>query len=107
MLNAIAANEHVLDIKRQIQVIKENDQSIYNSLPYNKIPNRITAHSLTYAIFLINKFLVSSGVSTTFSPFTIMKGVTVDFSHLCHLEFGTYAELHESTTPTNSQQSCT
>jgi hypothetical protein len=101
-LNTTAASEHVPDVERQIRVLKERSRAIRSTLPFKAIPRRIIIELVYYAAFWLNAFPPSSGVSTFYSPRTIMTGMALDFNKHCKLQFGAYAEAHEEYPQTNT-----
>jgi hypothetical protein len=87
-LNTTADSEHVPDVERQIRVLEERSRAIRSTLPFQAIPGRIIIELVYYAAFWINAFPSSSGVSSTYSPRTIMTGTALDFAKHCKLPFG-------------------
>jgi hypothetical protein len=53
-------------------------------------------------VLWLNAFPPSSGVSSTYSPRTIMTGTTLDYNKHCRLPFGAYVETHEDNGATNT-----
>jgi hypothetical protein len=101
-LNTTAAREHVPDVERQIRVLKERSRAIGSTLPFKVIPGRIIIELVYYAAFWLNAFPPSSGVSTFYSPRTIMTGTALEFAKHCKIPFGAYAEAHEEYPQTNT-----
>ena len=106
-LNTTAANKHIPQIERQIKAVKEQFHSTWNSLPYQKFPNRIISRMLENTVFWINALPINSGMSYTISPQTLMTWTTINFNKQCKIEFGIYAEAHQKNSPQNSTQSST
>ena len=69
-LNETSRDEHVGDIERYIHMVKERMCAIYYTLPFQKIPARL-------------------------SPRTILTGQQVDYKRHCRYQFGEYAQTHE------------
>jgi hypothetical protein len=101
-LYTTAASQHVLDVERQIRVLKERARALRSTLPFKLIPGRMIIELLANVALWINAFPPSSGVSKTFSPHTIMTGTMLDFNKHCQIPFGAYAELHEDNDVTNT-----
>jgi hypothetical protein len=101
-LHTTAASEHVPDVERQIRVLKEWSRAIWSTLPCQAIHVRIIIELVYYAAFWLNAFPPSSGVSSTYSPRTIMTGNALEFAKHCKLPFGAYAEAHEEYPQTNT-----
>jgi hypothetical protein len=101
-LNTTAASEHVPEIERQIQVIKERARAIWSTLPFTKVPNRKIVELINFVVLWLNAFPPASGISQTYSPRTIMTGTTLDYKKHCRLSFGAYVETHEENKPSNT-----
>ena len=100
-INLTAANEHEPFIERRIRVIKERVRALRHTLPFKKLPRKMTTHMVLYSTKLLNYFPVKNGVSATLSPKAIMSGEQLNFKHY-KLPFGTYCQVHEDTAPRNS-----
>jgi hypothetical protein len=94
-LNITGREEHVPEIERYIRTIKERVRSVYNSLPFKKIPQVMIAELVSYCNFWMNAFPKPDGISTTISPRTIITGRHVDYQKHCKIEFGEYVQTHE------------
>ena len=94
-LNETSRDEHVGDIERYIRTVKERMRAIYNTLPFNKIPARLVIEMAKTAVFWLNAFPATGGVSQDLSPRTIMTGQRVDYKRHCRFQFGGYAQTHE------------
>jgi hypothetical protein len=46
-------------------------------------------------------------VSPNLSPRNIMTGIQFDYQKHCKLQFGSYAQVHQEPSPTNTQTACT
>ena len=94
-LNETSRDEHVGDIERYIRTIKERMRSIYNTLPFHKVPARLVIEMAKTAVFWLNSFPVSKGASRDLSPRTILTGQKVDYKRHCRFQFGEYTQTHE------------
>ena len=94
-LNETSRDEHVGDIERYIRTIKERMRSIYNTMPFHKVPARLVIEMAKTAVFWLNAFPVSKGVSRDLSPRTILTGQKVDYKRHCRFQFGEYTQTHE------------
>ena len=106
-LNTTTANEHVPQIYRQLEMVKEQVRSTWNSLPYKKCPNRMISRMVENAFLGINALPGNSGMSCTISPWTVMIGTTIELNKHCKIEFGAYAKAHTKSsheTPRNPVQ---
>jgi hypothetical protein len=57
------AKEHVGEIERKIQVIKEIARGKMNTLPYLVLPKLMTIELILFCVMWMNLFSVKSGVS--------------------------------------------
>ena len=94
-LNETSRDEHVGDIERYIRTIKERMRSIYNTMPFHKVPARLVIEMAKTAVFWLNAFPVSRGASRDLSPCTILTGQKVDYKRHCRFQFGEYTQTHE------------
>jgi hypothetical protein len=94
-LNVAAVDEHVPEIARYNCTIKVRCRSIYNILPFKKIPQVMVAHMVYFSVFWLNSFPIKDGISSNVSPRTIIAGLTINFLVHCQLEFGSYVQTHE------------
>jgi hypothetical protein len=94
-LNVTSRGEHVPEIERYIRTIKERTRSIYNVLPYKKMPSKMVVEMVQGSVFWLNIFPSTDGVSDTMSPRLIVAGFELDYDKHCQLEFGAYAQVHE------------
>jgi hypothetical protein len=101
-LNTTAASEHVPDIERHIRLIKERARAIRSTMPFKIIPGRMIIEMMAHVVLWLNASPPASGVSTTYSPRTIMTGTALDFTKHCQIAFGAYAEVHEDMDKTNT-----
>ena len=94
-LNETSRDEHVGDIERYIRTVKERMRSIYNTMPFHKVPARLVIEMAKTAVFWLNAFPVSKGASRDLSPRTILTGQKVDYKRHCRFQFGEYTQTHE------------
>ena len=100
-LNLTSANEHEPNIERRIRVVKERARAVRHSIPFTALPVKMVTHMVFFVVKLLNYFPAKSGISTQFSPKTIMSGQTLNYKQ-CSLPFGTYCQVHEEEGPRNS-----
>jgi hypothetical protein len=79
MVNLASPNEHVLEIERRIQVVKERSRAARHSLPFQGIPKLLMIHIVLNTIKMLNFFPMKGGISNTLSPKTIMSGETLNY----------------------------
>jgi Reverse transcriptase (RNA-dependent DNA polymerase) len=104
MLNIVTADDHVGEIERSIRTIKERVRTLIHGLPFHRLPRLLIREMVFAAVKLLNQFPVNGGISDTMSPYTIMTGQpSIDFNNL-KLEFGSYVQIFEDNTPTNTMK---
>jgi hypothetical protein len=94
-LNCASRDEHIPEIERYIRTVKERTRCNCNMCPFKKLPSRIIIEMVYCSIFWLNMFPRTDGISTTIRPRTLVAGHNLDFNKHCHLEFGTYAQVHK------------
>jgi hypothetical protein len=82
-------------VERYIRTIKERVRSIYNSLPFKRMPSGLIVEMTYASVFWLNCFPHPHGISPTLSPRTIVTGQSIDYSNHCKYEFGDYVQTHE------------
>jgi hypothetical protein len=68
---------------------------VYNSSPFERIPQNMMIELVNHANFWLNSFPKQDGISRTLSPRTIITGRTIDYKKHCKSEFGEYCQTHE------------
>ena len=104
-LNTVCNDEHIPEIERQIQTLKERTRAIYCIIPFRKIPHRIIIEMLYAANYWLNMFSRKCRISQTMNPCTLLTGLTMNYHRHCRLEFGEYVQSHEQ--HDNSLNPCT
>ena len=67
-LNTTAAREHIGEIERKIQVVKERAMSTISILPYKLLPKLVIIKLMHFCVIWMNSFPVKSGISEKWSP---------------------------------------
>ena len=88
--NFCAAQEHVPEIERLVQLVKERYRATYHSTPYSCWPKIMIIRGAGNCVKWLNAFPPSGGISTTFAPRTIIMGRPLDFDKHCQVAFGSY-----------------
>jgi hypothetical protein len=83
-LNIAAANEHVPEIERVIQTIKECNWASVSALPFKKFPKLLKCALIAHTVSCLNFLPHVNGLSATLSPRTIVTGNVLDFNTLSH-----------------------
>jgi hypothetical protein len=94
-LNVVSNDEHVPEVERYIRTIKERTRCVYNTLPFKRIPSQMLVEMVQASGFWLNTFPPDDNVSDTLSPRNLIVGRKIDFNKHCHIEYGTYAQVHE------------
>ena len=99
--NFATRNEHVPEIKRQHRVIKERTCACRSTLPFEVVPKLLLVEMANNCGLWINMFSAKVGIPNV-SPRTLMTGIVLDYSKNFRLSFGSYVQVHEEPSPTNS-----
>jgi hypothetical protein len=100
-LNVCCANEHVPEIERSIQTVKERIRVCLHDLPFSTYPKVLTKEVILNSNSWLNAFPSENGISKDVSPREIITGKPTDFKTDCRVEFGTYCQIHENNNITN------
>jgi hypothetical protein len=101
-INTTAAKEHVPEVERKIRLIKERGRGILNTLPFKKMPRLVLIELVYHVVLWLNAFPAKSGLSETPSTRETVYRHKLDFTKHCKSPFGTYCEVHDEPTPTNT-----
>ena len=71
------------------------------NLPFPSFTRCMTIELAKHVVMFLNTFPPKSGLSKTYSPFTIMTGKTLDWKKSFKLHFSAYAQVHEDRNVTN------
>lgn len=93
--NCCGADEHVPEIERFIQTIKDTVRSQYNDLPFRHIPRLVIIHMVKNAVFWWNALPVNDSALGNYSGRYILEGRTIDYNKHIRIPFGAYAQTHE------------
>jgi hypothetical protein len=94
-LNICGEEEHVPDIERCIRAIKERTRCTYTMAPFEHFPPGMIIEVVFLAVFWLNGFPHKLGISQTFSPRTIVTGLSIDYNKHCRIEYGQYEQTHK------------
>ena len=95
-LNVTAEDEHVPEVERYIRTLKERARSAYNVVPFTRMPGMMIVELVHASNYWLNMFPANDGVSAILSPRRIMTGQNCDYLLHGRLQFGQYAQVHES-----------
>jgi hypothetical protein len=96
--NFCAQKEHVPDIERFIRTVKDRVRSAYNMVPFKHIPRLVIIRLVANAVFWLNAFPQSDGVSNSLSSRYLLTGRHLDYTKHVRSEFGAYDQTHEQHT---------
>jgi hypothetical protein len=103
-LNTVSEGEHVPEVERLNRTLKERVRCIDATLPFQRIPPRMTIEMVYNCVFWLNCFPPGRGLSATMSPRQIMTGQRIDFRKHCQLEYGSYVQTHDEHDNTMTQR---
>jgi len=101
-LHIATKSEHVPEIERSIRTVKDGCRSTIHGLPFQSYPKIMLRYLVLYVVRLLNIFPSKNGVSKALSPITIMTGAPPPSYHFFSLEYGTYVQVHDNPTITNT-----
>jgi hypothetical protein len=79
-LDSTGCDEHVGDIERYVQTMKERMRATYNTLLFTHMPPRLVIEMAKQAVFWLYSFPRVDGVSNHMSPREIMTGQRLDYA---------------------------
>ena len=88
-------------IERQHRVIKERARACRHTLPFEVLPRLLLVEMVNNFALWINMFPAKGGI-TNASPRTLMTGIKLDYNKHCRLTLGSYVQVHEEPSLTNS-----
>ena len=100
-------DDHVPEIERSIRTIKDRVRSTVHGMPYKYLPRIMVRGLVEHAVKCLNQFPALNGISPTISPLTLVTGITPPTFDKLSLEFGSYAQIFELNTPTNTNKART
>jgi hypothetical protein len=106
-LNVVPADSHVGEVERSIRTIKERIRACAHGLPFRRLPTLMITHIVSDAVRCLNMFPAVEGVSQTLSPNSLVTGARAPDYNNFRLEFGSYVQLFDDSSPTNTIRSRT
>jgi hypothetical protein len=95
VLNTTAKNEHVGEIERKIQHVKNRARSTKSTLPYKKLPNAIIKAMLYNVVLWMNALRTKLGISEEYSPRELLLRHQLDVAVHATANFGCYCEAYD------------
>ena len=99
--NTAAAREHVGEIERDIQQIKERVRCTTSKFPFKNIPTMVLINTMYNLCLWLNAFPIRFGITGGFSPRELITGLTVNFKDHCKFDVGGYVEASTDAVITN------
>ena len=78
-VNVVSRDEHLPEIERFTQVIKERCRASIAMLRFEQFPRQLSVSLLKTVVFYINSFPWPSGASQELSPPTIVEAFVLDY----------------------------
>jgi len=97
-----AKGEHVPRVERSIRTIKEHARSIICGLPYLHYPALMVHSLLMLVVRNLNSFPSASNSNTKMSPLSLVTGAPLPSADEFAIEYGSYAQVHNASTVTNT-----
>ena len=103
-LHTCNVNEHIRDIKRSIQTIKERVRCVCHSTPYKKFIKIMTRYLVQDMITCLNMFPSNSGITSDLIPAAITLGSPNIYYNKLMVRFGAYVQVYIGTTNNTKQR---
>jgi hypothetical protein len=94
-LNKCSREEHVPVAERRIRTLKERCRSIFNTLPFTKLPGMLVVQMVSTCNFWLNVYPPKDGVSRKINPRELITGVKIDYNKHVRAAYGDYVQVHE------------
>ena len=88
-------NEHVPEIERSIQVIKERVRAAFSRLKFKCLPGVLIKILVMECTKKLIFFPSKNGVSSYYSPRVILHQRGLDYNKHCKYQFGSYVQAHD------------
>ena len=102
--NTTTVKENIAEDERQKRVAKKRCRGISCTVPYKYVPRRMKIEILYFVVLWINAFPVKNGISTVYSPYELIIRWKMDYKNHCRVEVGTYCEVHNEPSPSNTTE---
>ena len=105
VLQVCGTDEHVPEVERSIQTLKNDSRSVCHAMPYQCLPKIMVRELVTQGNEYLNAFGSKDNIGRNLSPRNIIDNLPhVDFNDIKY-EFGQRVELHVAATRTNTMAS--
>ena len=103
----VSADSHVGEVERSNRTVQERVRACTHGLPFRRLPNLMITSMVKHVIQCLNMLPAPNGVSPTLSPDSIVTGSPPPDYNRLQLEFGSYVQLFDDVSPTNTLRSRT
>ena len=100
--NTTVAKEHGSEAERTIRMLKERTRGLLSTLPFDNMPQRMKIKLVYFMVLWMYAFPVKSRVSDKILPRELLLQWRLNYMKHCRVEPGTYCEVHDERTPTNT-----
>ena len=101
-LEIVPQDGHVPEVERSIQTVKGATRTLTHGLPFRRFPKLLVLEMVYFVIRNLNLYPSENGVSTVLSPMSMVTGQGAADYNSFGLEFGSYAQVFNERTTTNS-----
>jgi hypothetical protein len=101
-INVADADDHIAEVERSIQTIKERTRCLVQGLPFKRIPKVMIRAAIENANKVMNQLPAQNGASKTLSPLTIITGKPAPDYNDMKIEFGSCVQVFKENTTTNT-----
>ncbi|MGL5918789.1 MAG: hypothetical protein ACRCYM_06045, partial [Cetobacterium sp.] len=101
-MNYATTDEHVPEAERNNRTIKERIRATFHNMPFKRIPKVMIKESSTRVTHLLNIFPAKGGISSYYSPYTILSGKSIDYEKELSIPFGAYVQGSNKPKPSNT-----
>ena len=100
--NYATTDEHVPKAERNNQTIKERIHATFHNMPFKRIPKVMIKELSKRVTHLLNIFPAKGGISSYYSPYTILSGKSIDYEKELSIPFGAYVQGSNEPKPSNT-----
>ena len=101
-MNYATTDEHVPEAERNNRTIKERIRATFHNMPFKRIPKVMIKELSMRVTHLLNIFPAKGGISSYYSPYTILSGKSIDYEKELSIPFGAYVQGSNEPKPSNT-----
>ena len=94
-LDVCGAQDHVPEIERSIETIKERYRVTVHRLPFDPITHEMTKHGVIKDTRNLNAFPAKNGISDHYSPHVMITRQALDYDRHFKYEFGSFVQVNQ------------